>query len=147
MNGDPTCRRRRTIVLAAILSKINNNKCLLITKRMPRVRYAGYWELPGGKVENGETHPQALARELREELGIEVEVGPRLARFSPDPLEAQTHDVMFYLYRCTHLSGVIQHRAVADHAWVTAEQLMHKQFPPANAQILERLADLLRQDA
>ncbi len=147
MNDHQASKAPRAVVLAAIVSNINNKRCLLISKRKQSVRYAGYWELPGGKVENGETHQQALARELHEELGIEVEVGSPLASFSPEPRDVQAHDLMFYLYRCEHLSGTIEHRGVADHAWVTDEQFIHKQFPPANAQILKTLADLLRQNA
>ncbi len=45
----------------------------LLTSRPPGKVYAGYWEFPGGKLEAGETIAQALARELREELGIEIE--------------------------------------------------------------------------
>ncbi|WP_016892202.1 (deoxy)nucleoside triphosphate pyrophosphohydrolase [Mycobacteroides abscessus] len=51
---------------------------LLIAQRAKPAKLAGQWELPGGKVADGESEPQALVRELREELGIEVEVGARL---------------------------------------------------------------------
>lgn len=51
---------------------------LLIAQRAKPAELAGQWELPGGKVADGESEPQALVRELREELGIEVEVGARL---------------------------------------------------------------------
>ena len=57
-------------VAAAILRR--DDGCLLLTSRPAGKAYAGYWELPGGKLEAGESVAQALARELHEELGLAV---------------------------------------------------------------------------
>ncbi|OHT81339.1 (deoxy)nucleoside triphosphate pyrophosphohydrolase [Mycobacteroides saopaulense] len=51
---------------------------LLIAQRATPAELAGQWELPGGKVAEGESEPQALMRELREELGIDVDVAARI---------------------------------------------------------------------
>jgi mutator protein MutT len=51
---------------------------ILLGLRAPRLCMGGYWDLPGGKVEPGETRTEALERELREELGVEARVGPCL---------------------------------------------------------------------
>ena len=58
-------------VAAAILRRADG--CLLLTSRPAGKAYAGYWELPGGKLEAGESVAQALARELHEELGLAVQ--------------------------------------------------------------------------
>lgn len=69
---------RTLIVVAGVLHR---DGLLLIGQRMSGDRHALKWEFPGGKVEAGETPKQALARELREELGIEAVVGQEIARY------------------------------------------------------------------
>ena len=63
---------REKIVTAAI---IRRNGSVLLARRSPSENLAGFWEFPGGKVEDGETSEECLARELREELGIQTTVG------------------------------------------------------------------------
>jgi 8-oxo-dGTP diphosphatase len=67
---NPPAARRRIAVVAAVLQQPDGR--FLLAQRPQGKVYAGYWEFPGGKVEPGETPLQALARELHEELGIEV---------------------------------------------------------------------------
>ena len=62
----------REIVEVAVGVLIQPNGDFLLTSRPPGKVYAGYWEFPGGKLEVGETVHQALARELYEELGIDI---------------------------------------------------------------------------
>lgn len=65
-----------TDVVCAVITQPSG--LLLACQRPPHGHLAGLWEFPGGKVEPGESHATALARELREELGITAEVGPPL---------------------------------------------------------------------
>lgn len=69
----------QVVVAGALIA----GSALLVAQRQRPPELAGLWELPGGKVAEGETEVAALARELREELGIEVAVGQRLGADVP----------------------------------------------------------------
>jgi 8-oxo-dGTP diphosphatase len=76
LTADPDCRREggadRTVVEVAVGVLIRPDGEFLLTSRPEGKVYAGYWEFPGGKVEPGESIEQALARELHEELGLDI---------------------------------------------------------------------------
>jgi 8-oxo-dGTP diphosphatase len=108
----------------------------LITQRLPDDTLGGYWEFPGGKVDPGEEPRAALVRELREELGIETEIGAevhRVVHAYPD------RDVRLFFYEARIISGEPQKLEVADLRWVTTAELMDYQFPEADRPLLEQL--------
>lgn len=78
MNGTDTSAPDRLVVAAAIVDDLRRPRRLLTARRSTPAALAGGWELPGGKVEPDESPESALYRELREELGIEVALGPEL---------------------------------------------------------------------
>ena len=84
---------RERVVTAAIIPR---EDCVLLARRSPGEKLAGSWEFPGGKVEAGETPEGSLARELLEELGIEVRIGDRVAESSYE-YEHGTFRVIAYL--------------------------------------------------
>ena len=126
---------RRTIRVVAALLQRDDGK-VLITQRRPQAFMPLKWEFPGGKVEPGETDQQALARELREELDIQVEVGAHfmgLKHAYPD------FEVDFQVYSCSIVSGDLRKVAVNDYRWVAISDLETFEFPPADQPTVEQL--------
>ena len=124
-----------TSVVAAV---IENDHRFLVTRRQPGVHLAGMWEFPGGKVDSGETHGAALQRELREELGVEVDVAERVYQTLhayPD------RTVELYFYRCS-LKGTPRPLLGQEMRWVPRAELRSLGFPPADTELIELLTRL-----
>jgi mutator protein MutT len=109
---------------------------VLIAKRRPQDHLGGLWEFPGGKRQTDESYEACLHRELQEELGIEVQIGERIASVTHDYPEKTVH-LEFFLCRWTHHEP--RAIGVADFKWVKREQLTDYSFPAADEQLLEKL--------
>lgn len=108
----------------------------LITRRPLHGLLGGLWEFPGGKQEAGEALPQTLAREIREELGIDVAAEGLIVRVP----HAFTHfRLTIHAFRARYLAGEVQHIGVIDHAWVTLAELAPYAFSHTNRQIIAAL--------
>lgn len=109
---------------------------VLISRRPPEGLLGGLWEFPGGKVEAGESPPETVRRELREELGIEVEVGDRLIRVE----HAYSHlRVTLHVHGARLVSGEPEALEVEEWRWVNPGRLRDHPFPAANQEIIDRL--------
>jgi 8-oxo-dGTP diphosphatase len=129
--------KRVHVAVGVILDARNR---VLITRRAEASHQGGLWEFPGGKVEADESLQVALARELREELGIEA------VRTSP-LLEVQ-HDyadkaVLLDVHVIHEFSGQARGLENQPLQWVVAEGLRQYQFPGANEPIVEAVIKLL----
>jgi 8-oxo-dGTP diphosphatase len=131
--------RREIRVVGAMLQ--NDEGRYLITQRRPEGSLPLLWEFPGGRVEEGESPEQALARELKEDLGIIVAVGERAMHTR----HAYPHyDVDFCVFHCRpgFSDQTVRHDRVNDHRWVTLEEMSGYQFPDADAKTLAKLLGL-----
>ena len=111
---------------------------LLITQRFAGAHLGGKWEFPGGKRENGETFEACLARELREELGIEVEVGSLLESLTHAYPEKTVH---LRFFKCRLLQNEPQAIGCPAFQWITREQLRDYPFPEADARLISLLEE------
>jgi 8-oxo-dGTP diphosphatase len=131
--------RKHVRVVGAMLQREDGR--YLITQRLPTSSLPLLWEFPGGRVEAGESDAQALARELKEEMAIEIEVLEKVMHHQ----HSYTHyDIDFRVFRCRLRGGeeTIQHLKVNDHRWVTLEEMANYRFPDADARTLEKLLGL-----
>ena len=125
-------------VVAGIIwrSQIAEEGQFLITRRPLDGMLGGLWEFPGGKVEELETREEALRREIREELGIDIEVGRNLCTIK----HAYTHfRITLHAYHAQYTAGEPQHLGVADHAWISLDELDRFPFAVTDLRIIEAL--------
>ena len=110
---------------------------ILLARRTEGRDLAGLWEFPGGKCEAGETAEEALRRELREELGIEIEIGTRLIRvpqaYPSKRLCLDVHEVRAWRGSMRGLEG----QALA---WVPPHRLSEYAMPPADIPVVAALS-------
>jgi 8-oxo-dGTP diphosphatase len=128
---------REVRVVAAV---VRRGDVILVTRRPDRPGRPGQWEFPGGKVEPGEREDGALARELQEELGCAVAIGPLLLRHRHRYPEL---DVELAFYACTLSPGAVPAPlGVAEIAWAQVGTLASYDFLEADRAVLGELERL-----
>lgn len=125
-------QRERIVVTAAV---VEQNGSFLLTRRLDGTHLAGHWEFPGGKLHAGETLEECLAREIREELDADIEVGPEIL--------AAVHDypdrsVELRFFRCA-LKSDPRPTLGQEMRWVALRDLTSMQLPPADDELVRLL--------
>ena len=103
--------------------------------------YKGWWEFPGGKIEEGESHKEALTRELREELSIEVEV---LDLIKTVECEYPEYKVVLHCYEANIVTGepvLLEHQSSR---WLEAEELYNLMWLKSDLDILDDIKKILQ---
>jgi len=111
---------------------------VLAARRVGPPALAGKWELPGGKVDPGETDEAALVRECREELGVDVLLGKRVGRDWPIGEQG-----ILRIWLATVPDGTPQLRDHSEFRWLSVDELYDVDWLPADLPILEKLGVLM----
>jgi 8-oxo-dGTP diphosphatase len=127
--------------LHVVGAAITRGGACLVAQRGPRMSLAGKWEFPGGKVEAGESPQAALAREIAEELGLEIAVGPLLGGGTAT---VGSRVIRLDVYAATVTAGTVSLREHAQLAWATADELPGFDWAEADLPCLSPVAAWLR---
>ncbi len=119
-------------VVAAIIKQEDR---ILVTQR-GYGEWKGFWEFPGGKLEEGETKEEALVREIEEELDMLIDVGERIETVEYD--YPQFHLVM-HCFLCKIISGKLVLKEHEAARWLRKDELASVNWLPADVELIEKL--------
>lgn len=128
------------LVVAAAL--IDGDGRILLQQRPTDKQLGGLWEFPGGKIEPGESPEAALVRELREELGIDVESSCLAPATFASAVLAERH-LMLLLYVCRKWTGVPTALEAPALRWVRPIEMHALDMPPADRPLIGILEALV----
>lgn len=132
----------KPLLLVAACALVDVDGRVLLARRPEGKKMAGLWEFPGGKLNPGETPEQALIRELKEELGIDV-TAACLAPFAFASHEYEGFHLLMPLFLCRRWKGIPTPRESQTLAWVRAQKLSDYEMPPADKPLIPLLRDFL----
>ena len=122
----------RVIVVAAVIEQDGR---FLVARRLRGTHLAGYWEFPGGKVQDDETHEEALRRELVEELGTTAD---GLRKIFETVHEYPERTVELHFYRAS-LAGSAVPALGQELRWIARAEFAYLDFPPADAELIRTI--------
>jgi len=143
--GRVSASRLTLVVGAALVDDLAHPTRLLSARRTAPAALAGGWELPGGKVDPGETALEALHRETGEELGVRIEVGDHVRGPGPDGTWPLGHDYRMHVWLAVTTDGTPQ--PLEDHdelRWLDKDDLYAVAWLPGDLPVVAALASRLR---
>lgn len=126
----------KTVIGAAGIIYNADKTSVLLSLRKPDQHQGNRWEFPGGKIEANESVPQALARELNEELGIQVTQCEPFCEIEHDYADKKVH---LHFWQVTLFDGEPFGCEGQQLAWVAINELANLEFPQANIPVVEQL--------
>ncbi len=141
---EPTANKPLRLVVAALILRgaEGNGPAgveVLICQRKADQPMSLKWEFPGGKIENGESSEDALARELNEELGITAVIGRRVAQVRHKYRNGGTIDLQFFVVR--EFDGALENRIFNDVRWAPLAELPEYDFLAADLGLIRDLSE------
>lgn len=129
-------------VIRVVAAVIEREGRYLITQRNAGAVLPLLWEFPGGRIEEGETEAEALHREVRIRIGVDVLVGDKIGEHHH---EYAHYDVHLLMFKCTLAGDEPPYPAtVNDLRWVTSREFLDYDFPPADEKTMTKLLGLMR---
>ena len=123
-------------VVAAVICDSLEKKTRFFATARGYGEYKGWWEFPGGKIENGETPEQALIREIREELTIEISVGELIKTLEYD---YPSFHLSMDCFWAEVISGQIELKEAEAARWLCREELLDVKWLPADLELIEMI--------
>ena len=130
---------QKAVPIEVVAALIWDKGRFLACQRPEEKARGGLWEFVGGKVEPGESRPQALVRECREELGITLSVGEPFLELTHRYPDLTIHLTVFHASIAEGTPRLMEHQAML---WVTVEEAASMLFCPADQEIIERLKQI-----
>jgi 8-oxo-dGTP diphosphatase len=132
----------KNLIVVASIALIDASNQILIAKRPNKKHLSGLWEFPGGKIEKGESPENALIREVKEELNININ-NKCIAPLTFSEFDYKKFHLLLLLYVCRRWEGEPMSMEKNEIKWVKANTLRQYKMPPADDSLIYILQDLL----